>query len=192
MKNRTQPNKQSPTPLSWGGVGFLMLLFCLTTPLYPAAAANAALSGFVIEKESGQPIAFADILLLEINRSVSSDEKGFFFLNNLPAGHVTLKTLRIGYTNVAMPIDLTLNDTTTVTLQLGRAVIHLGGVTIESSRMGDDSPVEADILFSDKKLHQALGQTIAKTIDYEPGISQRRMDRHRRAPFYAVWAATVC
>jgi iron complex outermembrane receptor protein len=51
----------------------------------------------------------------------------------------------------------------------------MGGVTVESSRTDDNSPVQPDILFSDKKLHQALGQTIAETIDYEPGISQRTM-----------------
>jgi iron complex outermembrane receptor protein len=151
-------------------------LFMLTIQLFSASASPGlgTLKGHIVEVESGEPVAFVNVLLQEMNRSIASDQFGHFVLSDLPIGDVTLKTFRIGYRNIAVPLQLKA-DTLEIVLALNRAVIHMGGVTVESSRTGDDSMIQPDILFSDKKLHQALGQTIAQTIDYEPGISQRSM-----------------
>ncbi|MBN1466314.1 TonB-dependent receptor [candidate division KSB1 bacterium] len=149
-------------------------VICLPNPAV-SPGANATLKGVIVEEGTAEPIGFANILLQEMNRSVTSQEDGSFVLEQLAAGPVTLKTFRIGYRNIAVPVELTAGDTLEIVLILPRAVIHMGGVTVESSRTGDGSTVRPDILFSDKKLHQALGQTIAQTIDYEPGISQRTM-----------------
>ncbi len=154
------------------------LIFASVQFLYSAPALppnTAALKGNLVEAETGEPIAFVNILLQEVNRSITSDQRGEFLLVDVRPGSVTLKTFRIGYRNIAIPVELTADDTLEITIALPRAVIHMGGVTVESSRIDDRSVVEPDILFSDKKLHQALGQTIAQTIDYEPGISQRTM-----------------
>ncbi|MDZ7346204.1 MAG: TonB-dependent receptor [candidate division KSB1 bacterium] len=132
------------------------------------------LIGRVIERETGRPVEFTNILLVEANRSATAGLDGTFRLPDLPAGRYTLRTFRIGYTEVTQPVEIG-NDTMRITLELQRAVIHLGGVTVEAKRGDTESPVEPDILFSDRKLHQALGKTIAQTIDYEPGISQRTM-----------------
>lgn len=164
--------KKSIKPINFMLIGFALIL--LTTFLSPNVQAST-LKGSLIEIESGEPVAFVNILLQEANRSITSDQYGEFILNDLPAGDVTLKTFRIGYRNISVPLELPESDTLEIVLTLNRAVIHMGGVTVESSRSGDDSLVQPDILFSDKKLHQALGQTIAQTIDYEPGISQRSM-----------------
>ncbi|MBN1479611.1 TonB-dependent receptor [candidate division KSB1 bacterium] len=154
---------------------FMLLHATLANAISDASRKTATLKGKLVEVETGEPVAFVNILLQEINRSITSDQNGDFILFDLPAGQVTLKTFRIGYRNIAVPLELTTDDTLEIVLALNRAVIHMGGVTVESSRAGDSGTVVPDILFSDKKLHQALGQTIAQTIDYEPGISQRTM-----------------
>lgn len=159
-----------------------LILFCCLSMLFmqrgfasPSPGNFASLQGTIVEAETGAPVAFVNVLLQEINRSITSDQNGDFVLQELPPGEVTLKTFRIGYRNIAVPIELSANETLEIVIVLERAVIHMGGVTVESSRSDEESPVQPDILFSDKKLHQALGQTIAETIDYEPGISQRTM-----------------
>ncbi len=160
----------------WPGLTLVLLGF------FAASAAAEAdqpvcsfLSGTVVETGSGEPIGFTNILLPELNRSVTSNENGTFFLEGLAPGDVTLKTFRIGYKNVTLPLHLVECDTLQIVITLDRVPIHLGGVTVEASRTDQKSPVQPDILFSDKKLHQNLGLTIAETIDYEPGISQRSM-----------------
>ena len=171
MLERISLFEKSTAALRTGAAVVLLLL--VTAPL-SALPTDAVLIGKVVEKESGQPVGFTNILLVEINRSVTVKNDGSFLLDDLPRGRFTLKTFRIGYTNLTMPIELT-PDTTRLVLKLERAVIHLGGVTVEAARGNSDEIAQPDILFSDKKLHQALGLTIAKTIDYEPGISQRTM-----------------
>ncbi len=153
--------------------GFLLLMGRPSYALSPARS-TATLRGTLIEVETGEPVAFVNVLLQELNRSITSDPNGEFILADLTPGEVTLKTFRIGYRNISVPLNLK-PDTLEIVLTLNRAVIHMGGVMVESSRTGDNSFAQPDILFSDKKLHQALGQTIAQTIDYEPGISQRSM-----------------
>ncbi len=141
----------------------------------PPPRHTSYLKGRTLNIHDNQPVGFVNILLQEIGRSVQSDANGEFLLIELPAGEFTLKTFRIGYKNITQPIRLTKSDTTELTLPLHPAPVHLGGVIIESRRDAEGSPVQADFVFSDKKLHQNLGQTVAETIDYEPGISQRSM-----------------
>ena len=143
----------------------------------PSAAINtrATLIGDVVEEGTGEPIGFVNILLEEINRSVTSRENGRFVLSDLPPQKMTLKTFRIGYNNISVPLTFAPGDTLEIVLVLETAPIHMGGVAIEKSRNGDAAGIKPALLYSDKKLFQNLGQTIAQTIDYEPGISLRSM-----------------
>lgn len=155
--------------------GILLLCTTIANAASASPRTTATLKGKLVEVETSEAVAFVNILLQEANRSITSDQNGDFMLLDVPPGKVTLKTFRIGYRNIAVPLELTAGDTLDIVLALNRAVIHMGGVTVESSRTGENGTVKPDILFSDKKLHQALGQTVAQTIDYEPGISQRSM-----------------
>ena len=159
----------------------LVLIAVMSTRIFGATAAaidksrTATLAGVVVENGSGEPVGFVNILLKEINRSVTSRETGQFILSDLSPTDVTLQTFRIGYKNISVPLRLTPGDTLEIVLVLDNTPIHMGGVVIERSRSDNKSLVEPDLLYSDKKLFQNLGQTIAQTIDYEPGISLRSM-----------------
>jgi len=50
-----------------------------------------------IKDKSGAPIAGAQVLIVGAAYHAVSDEKGYFFLNNVPAGVVTVRAQYIGY-----------------------------------------------------------------------------------------------
>ena len=137
---------------------------------------SAVLMGRVTDKETGTPVGFVNILLEKANRSVTTDANGYFELDRMRCGQFNLRTFRIGYVNLSMPVTLVHNDTTLVNISLSQSTLMMQDVTVEATRDGSDSPLhQPPVLVSDKKLHQNLGKTIAETVDYEPGISQRSM-----------------
>ena len=105
-----------------------------------------------------------------------TDEQGRFFFADLPAGRHVIQTLHISYHDTRFAVEITAGDTTRVDLHIGHQELHLEGVHIEGQRVASPAPlVEPDVVFSGNKLRQNLSQTIAETIDYEPGIAQRTM-----------------
>jgi Fe(3+) dicitrate transport protein len=71
---------------------FLCFLFC-TLP----AAAQLEFSGYVIDKETGEPIEGVDIYNNALGKSYVSDEKGYFKMTELPYGDLNLFFFKLGY-----------------------------------------------------------------------------------------------
>ncbi len=138
--------------------------------------ASAVLQGQTRDKENREAVGFVNILVQEANRSITCNEQGEFCLSGLVAGEFTIKTFRIGYRSVVKRITLQATDTTGVVLLLERALLTSPDIVVEAERSGAATTgIKPALLISDRKLYQNLGKTIAETIDYEPGISQRTM-----------------
>ena len=104
-----------------------------------------------------------------------TDEQGTFFFSDLPVGRHVIQTLHVSYHDTRFAVEITAGDTTRVDLHIGHQELILEGVQIEDQRVRSLTPDEPDVIFSGNKLRQNLSQTIAETIDYEPGIAQRSM-----------------
>lgn len=136
---------------------------------------TGAVEGVLIDAQSGEPVSYAQMYLPELNRTYTSHDDGSFHFYELPTGTFMLKIFRVGYRDANFKIVILENDTTFVRLQLSGAAIAVEDVIIEESRdeLSELATPEQEI--SGKKLRQNLGRTIAETVDYEPGISQRTM-----------------
>jgi len=151
----------------------LALLMLYTTT---ASAQFGALAGRMLDAESNDPIGWVTVLVEDTERGQMTDGQGGFFFAALPAGRHVIQALHVGYHDTHFAVEITANDTAHVDFHIGHRELHLEGVHIEGQRA--DSPVplyKPDISFSGNKLRQNLSQTIAETIDYEPGIAQRSM-----------------
>ena len=105
-----------------------------------------------------------------------TDEQGTFFFSDLPVGRHVIQTLHVSYHDTRFAVEITAGDTTRVDLHIGHQELIVEGVQIEDQRVRSLAPLdEPDVIFSGNKLRQNLSQTIAETIDYEPGIAQRSM-----------------
>ena len=137
---------------------------------------GGVLFGITVDSNTGEPLGWTQLLIAELNRSITAHDDGTFHFFSLPAGVYTLKTFRVGYQDLAFKVTVTADDTTEITLALTGAPVAGKAVTVEGDR--DDllsALTRADVEVSGKKLRQNLGRTIAETIDSEPGISQRTL-----------------
>lgn len=140
------------------------------------APGNGALVGKIADAESGEGLGWTQLLLEELNRSLSAHADGSFHFFNLPPGTYTLKAFRVGYRDGTLRVRIFPNDTTEVLVPLSPSPILARGVVVEAQRGGTLSEIaRPELEVSGKKLRQNLGRTIAETIDYEPGISQRTL-----------------
>ncbi|MGA1227329.1 MAG: carboxypeptidase-like regulatory domain-containing protein [Tamlana sp.] len=82
---------------------------------------------------SNQPIAYANIVLIKENSSLAlgttSDEKGYFLLNNLSTGNYVLKISFLGFVEYSKNIEVS-NQLNLGTIILEESLQELNGVTI--------------------------------------------------------------
>lgn len=158
-------------------VVILLGLFArLTFAEKPAPVKTGALIGRITDEQSGEPIGWTTLLLQEIHRSVSAHSDGEYHLVEIPAGSYTLKTFRVGYQDGSFPVVVKGDDTTRFDIKLTTTPFFTESIVVESARLNSRSQSgQANIEISGKKLRQSLGRTIAETIDYEAGVSQRTM-----------------
>jgi outer membrane receptor protein involved in Fe transport len=75
-----------------------LALFCFFRILF--GGTKGILEGYVREKETGRPLYGVNVIILGTQRGSSTDEKGFFQINNVPAGAYTVQFRMMGYRTV--------------------------------------------------------------------------------------------
>ncbi|RMD96494.1 MAG: TonB-dependent receptor [Calditrichaeota bacterium] len=112
-------------------LGFLVMMAS-----WSFAGTTGKISGTIMDKETGEPLPGANITLEGTNMGAASDERGNYFIINVPPGVYSVVASMIGYqkekvTNVRVNVDLT----TEVNFRLSSTVIELGEtVTVVAER----------------------------------------------------------
>ena len=81
--------------------------------------------GRVTERESGQPVASAQVVIVGTTIGAVSDQNGNYAIRGVPAGQVTVRFSRIGYTPVSQTATVVDNGEVTVNFQVERAAARL-------------------------------------------------------------------
>ncbi|MEM7571600.1 MAG: TonB-dependent receptor [Bacteroidota bacterium] len=70
------------------------------------AAQTSTIRGNVVDQETGEPISFGTVRLVENNRGMNTDIDGFFSFANLPAGTYTIESSYLGYQTAQQTINV--------------------------------------------------------------------------------------
>lgn len=163
-------------------VGIVILLWLI--PLHTAFSMPEMLigtlpegniAGRVTAASSGDGIDQVYLVVDGTNHFVATDENGRYRLPNIPAKQYTLKVYRLGYTETAREIRVIPDSTIRIDFMLRKDIFTGTGITVEGKRISSPKSRAVDMQMSGKKLQENLGNTIAETIDEEPGIAQRTM-----------------
>jgi iron complex outermembrane receptor protein len=130
--------------------------------------------GSVRDLDSGEPIAWVQLLLQETNRSTFSNEEGRFIFRDLPEGAATLQAFRIGYESMEWPITVLRGDTLHLWLSLSVSPIEAGAILIEEEGQARVLATTSHAL-TGTELRRHLGATIAESLNDEPGVAMRSM-----------------
>ena len=98
----------------------------------PLLAGSATLSG-TVRDATGQPLAGAQVRVLETAASARADSTGRFTLAGLPAGTQILETKRVGYRIVQQPVQLRSARSVEVEVYLAR-IVSLDSIRVVAQR----------------------------------------------------------
>ena len=152
-----------------------ILFIFLITPLI-VFAQSGTIRGFVYEKQSEEPIIFANIILEGTDLGVVSDDNGYFIIPNVPPGNYTLKASFIGYNDLEQEINLSVDKLVITTkLFLTAQSITLQNVTVNAEREEQKKQVNTGVIKltskSINKLPSVGGEPdIAQFLQVLPGV----------------------
>ena len=132
------------------------------------------LSGKITEKETGEDVIGAYIMVEDLAKGVASNTYGFYSIS-LPSGTYKIRYSCIGHESVEQTINL--NKDCISNIEIKSSVIALDEVTISTERgdnkiTGSESGVEKILLKELKSIPVFFGEKdVLKTIQLLPGIS---------------------
>jgi len=118
---------------------FLALGYASAVALLIAASSLAAqqttgkIEGSVTDQQGG-PVASAQVTIVGTSFGALTNDKGYYFINNVPVGTYTVRARFIGYTAAEVPgVRVQGGFTQTVNIKLTPSAVAIGPVTVEAA-----------------------------------------------------------
>ena len=113
---------------------FLMLLMFVSLQLN--AQTTGKIAGIVLDANSGEPLAGANILLEETNMGAAVGWDGSFYIINIPPGKYNLSAQMLGYKTVQIEdLRVSVNRTTTLELELEQAIMVGDVIVVQAEKV---------------------------------------------------------
>ena len=98
-------------------------------------AGTGAVSGYVIDKLTGEPLAGANIGLQSTFLGSSADIQGKFYIANVPAGRYTLEVQMIGFSTVNVRIDVEEKHIANIDIPLQESAIESEAIMVTADKI---------------------------------------------------------
>jgi outer membrane receptor for ferrienterochelin and colicin len=126
----------------WSPLAFCLLGFALVLP-NPVFATSGKISGTVTDAETGDPLGYANVMVLDTQLGAASRMDGAFLIAAVPEGTYTLKVMMMGYQDgVLENVRVEANRTTEVHFDLSQTVFENLIPTVEVVEDRKDIHVE--------------------------------------------------
>src|SRR5688500_10681783 len=123
--------------LAFSVVGTTALALVTSTSAL-AQASTGKIQGRVVDSQSGQPIAAAQVEVVGTNRGNITNDDGYYFINDVPAGLMDIRAVSIGYQEVVVSDQRILaGQTHTQNFSMAPTAIELEVLVIE----GEQNPL---------------------------------------------------
>lgn len=114
------------------------------------AAAQINFSGYVVEKETGEPIEGVDIYNNDAGKSYATNKEGYFVIKDLPYGNLNLFFFKLGYKIINRTFVPDANNTA-ITIELEKLSKEMSEIAVIDQR---------DKVFAIKRLREVEGTSI--------------------------------
>ena len=94
-----------------------VVIFLLWIPL--AIGQTGSVEGTVADKNTGETLPGANVYIEGTTTGVSSDINGYYKLENIPVGEISLVISYVGYKSITQPINVVEGRTVTLDFQIG-------------------------------------------------------------------------
>ncbi|HEX6587871.1 MAG TPA: TonB-dependent receptor, partial [Longimicrobiales bacterium] len=117
--------------LAFSVVGAMALALVTTTSAL-AQGTTGKIQGRVVDSQSGQPIAAAQVEVVGTNRGNITNDDGYYFINDVPAGLQDIRAVSIGYQEVVVNDQRILGGQThTQNFSLAPTAVEIEAIVIE-------------------------------------------------------------
>ena len=126
-----------------------------------------------VRDQSGAPIAGAQVLIVGSAFSSTTNEQGYYFLNNVPAGVMTVRAQFIGYApSEVRNVRVFAGQTHTVNLALEQRAIEVGGitVTVELNPLVPRDQVASKPIVAGDLIDELPADNINQVLRLQPGV----------------------
>ena len=104
-------------------------LVLVTSTAALAQASTGKIQGRVVDAQTGQPIAAAQVEVVGTNRGNITNDEGFYFINEVPAGLMDIRAVSIGYGTVVVNDQRVLaGQTLTQNFQLAPSAVEIEAI----------------------------------------------------------------
>jgi iron complex outermembrane recepter protein len=145
-------------------------------PAEPADSADVrgAIAGALRDAETGEPVAAAQVRLLELRRSELSNAQGRFQFLDVRVGRYTVVVERIGYAPAERAVMVVAGRTEELVIEMRPTALELAGVVVSGAGHRSAGDVyQPTSVIGEAELRRRLAVSLAATIAHEPGIHQR-------------------
>lgn len=150
---------------------FLGLCLCA-----PAAASaqktDAHIYGHVVDKQSGEHLAYVSVLIPGTTIGTTTDASGHYFLKNLPEGRFTIQAQSVGYESQSKEVAIVPHSTREVNFEIAEQRIALDEVVVSASRsatLRKQAPALVNVLPGDL-FEKTNAVCLAQGLSFQPGV----------------------
>lgn len=138
-------------------------------------AQEGSIRGHVYDVDSGEPIAFANLLVDGTDKGTNTNVEGFFTINGVNVGEYDLKVSYIGYEEKTIKVKFSKSNINYYKVNLAESGVSTGVVNISADRQQARSEVHISKIQVSKKRIKALPSTgsdadIVQYLQVLPGI----------------------
>jgi len=142
------------------------LLLLILQPI--TAFSQFTISGKVTDKESGEPLPGAHVLVDKSFLSTSTNFNGEYKISNLKQGKHAIKVSYIGYKTVVKSIDLEANQT--VDFELAYSAILSDEIIVQATRAQEKSPSTYSMMTNEQIAGNNFGQDLPYILQITPSV----------------------
>jgi iron complex outermembrane recepter protein len=178
--------------LSW------FLVFPLALAAHAQTAATGTIAGRIFNPATGEYVRNAEVRIEATDRLVVSDEGGYYRLDNVPAGPVTVAVNYTGYDTASAKIVVDAGQTATHDFNLtssayqekkGEEVIKLGAFVVSSEREGNAKAImdqrqamNVTNIVAAETFGSIAEGNVGEFVKYLPGIQMDYVEADARNP----------
>ena len=153
------------------GISFVLSLFFVQVSL---AQGTGNIRGRVFDKETGQPLVGANVVVMNTSLGAGSDPNGEFYIHNVPAGERSVKASYVGYAATTLKVTITADKEVVQMFYLSPATIMGVTVVVTAQAAGQLSAINQQ-LSSDKIVNVVSEERIQELPDFNAAAAIGRL-----------------
>lgn len=150
----------------------LFLFVIMTTSLF--SQEDGRIRGFVRDSLNGEALAYSNIIIKELNRGTTTNERGYYYFNGVRVNVYTLVVSYLGYATKEIELYIAPNKTTLVDVDLVPTDVQLSEVEkiAQAVDLSKETNISIDRIDSKKleRLPKSVETDLIRSLQFLPGV----------------------